>query len=94
MIYLEDGRKVGAFSNALYTFAEFFYKGAGLDPASLFNKIDFKDGFIVCKVTKVELDGKKSTYNFEIADGEMGICELMTDGHSEGSALLIEGSIQ
>jgi hypothetical protein len=71
MIYLIDGKKTGAFSNALYEFAKFFYIGAQLDPNAEFNKIMFTDGFIQVRVSKVDLGKGKTTYNFEILDGEV-----------------------
>lgn len=70
MLYMIDGRKTGAFSNALYDFARFLYAGAKLNTDAEFNKIEFpEDGFLEIKVTVIKLDSKKSTYNFEIVDG-------------------------
>jgi hypothetical protein len=70
MIYLKDGRKTGAFSNALYDFARFFYEGAQMDTKAEFNKIMFTDkGFLKVNVAVVELEKGKTTYNFEIMDG-------------------------
>lgn len=93
MVYLADGRKTGAFANSLYDLASFFYKGAGLNVGELFNKIDFKDGYIEVKVTTIELDKKKSTYNFEILDGEIGKCDLI-GSTKDNDTLLLEGEVQ
>lgn len=90
MVYLKDGRKTGGFSNALYDLARFFYDGAGMDATSTFNKVEFSSGgFIKVAISKVKLDGGKSTYNFEILDGEVNGVERM--GQVTGQApLLIE----
>lgn len=91
MIYLTDGRKTGAFSNALYELAQFFYKGAGLSEHEKFNKIMFNEGgFIQIAVTVVELDSKKTTYNFEILDGNVDK-GVETMGQISGGTLLLEG---
>lgn len=72
MVYLKDGRKTGAFSNALYDFAKFFYEGAGMDTTKDFNKLMLQEGgFLKIAVCVVELDAKKTTYNFEIVDGDV-----------------------
>jgi hypothetical protein len=91
MVYLKDGRKTGAFSNALFELARFFYKGAGLDEFAQFNKIELKDGgFIKLNVALVKLDGGRTTYNFEIVDGNIdaGVEKL---GQITNAPLLIEG---
>lgn len=91
MLYLKDGRKTGGFSNALLELAQFFYKGAGQDPHSTFNKVEFKEGdFVKVGIAVVKLDGGRTTYNFEIIDGvvEHGIERL---GQVSDSPLLIEG---
>lgn len=62
--------KTGAFSNALYDFAGFFYKCAGLDTTADFNKIIF-DKPVDVEISVVKLDGGKTTYNFDIVGGEM-----------------------
>lgn len=71
MIYLLDGKKTGAFSNALHEFAAFFYENVGLDVNDTFNKVMFPNGHLEVLVSVVQLDKKKSTYNFEILDGEI-----------------------
>jgi len=70
-VYLKDGRITGAFSNALHEFANFFYEKAGLDIDQTFNKVTFPNGSLKLKISVVKLDAKKSTYNFEIVDGEI-----------------------
>jgi hypothetical protein len=87
MVYLQDGQKTGAFSNALYEFAKFFYEGAGLDADSSFNKVEFPNGHIEVKVSKIDLGKGKTTYNFEIVDGEInGIARM---GKLENSAPML-----
>lgn len=91
MLYLKDGRKTGGFSTALLELAQFFYKGAGQDPFSQFNKVEFTEGdYIKVAVAVVKLDGGRTTYNFEILDGvvEHGIEKV---GHVSEKPLLIEG---
>jgi hypothetical protein len=73
---LKNGKTVGAFSNALHEFANFFYEGAGVNLDDTFKKVDIKGadnkpGFVKVKVTKIDLDGSKSTYEFEVIDGNV-----------------------
>jgi hypothetical protein len=71
MIYDTNGLKIGAFSNALYEFASFFYsKLPGYDPDGRFFKFNFVGGdTLIVDVSEVPLDGGRSTYNFEILSG-------------------------
>lgn len=90
MIYLKDGRKTGAFSNALYDFARFFYEGAGMDTTAEFNKLMLaENGFLKVKVSPVKLDGGKSTYNFEIVDGDVDTSKLERIGAIAGNTPLL-----
>lgn len=84
MIYLKDGRKTGAFSNALFEFAKFFYELAGLDVDSTFNKLEFPNGVLKVKVIKVDLDKGKTTYNFEIIEEGSELNGVARMGKIEG----------
>lgn len=87
-IYLSNGERTGCFSSALHDFAKFFYQTAGLDPADTFNKLMFTDGgFISAKVTKIPLAEGRTTYNFELLDGEFVTVERITN--NSGGALLL-----
>lgn len=89
-IQTSDGKRTGCFSGALLEFARFFYSNAKMDTTSDFCKITF-DGFIKVKVTYVPLDAGRSTYNFEILDGEIKGLELMGGGDAGGNLLLTSG---
>lgn len=71
MLYNTDGVKIGAFSNALFEFATFFYsKAPGYDENGKFYKWEFTEGdMILVDVSEVNLDGGRSTYNFELLSG-------------------------
>jgi hypothetical protein len=93
MIYLKDGKKTGAFSNALFEFARFFYEGVGLDLDSTFNKVEFANGgFLKVRVSEVPLDKKKSTYNFEIVEGEINGFSRMGKLESQNPLLIAAGA--
>jgi hypothetical protein len=81
MLYLAGGMKIGAFSNALYDLATFFYsKLPGYSDDGHFFKFEFTCGDVLnVHVSTVPLDGGKSTYNFEIVDGvlEHSVSALM-----------------
>lgn len=68
---VERVRKTGGFSNALFEFAKFFYNGVGLNPYDDFNKTELVGTGIQTRISIVKLDGGKSTYNFEILDGDV-----------------------
>jgi hypothetical protein len=73
-LYLKNGEITGCFSGALHEFANFFYRHIGLDTTSDFNKVTF-DGFITVKITKIDLKKGRTTYNFEVIDGELRTIE-------------------
>lgn len=91
-VYLKNGEKTGCFSGALLEFANFFYSNANMDTKADFNKITF-DGSIIVKVTKIKLDGGRSTYNFEIVDGVVNGIERMGKLEGQAGLLLGEGNI-
>lgn len=76
MIYLADGKKMGAFSNALLRHAEFFYLGTGTT-LSDYARIDF-DAPIDIRVTLETFDTddhkggtvEATSYGFDIVGGE------------------------
>jgi hypothetical protein len=90
-VYLKDGKKTGAFSTALYEFAQYFYEQAGMGGDSTFKKLEF-NGCMNVKVTKVDLDGGHTTYNFEIVEGDVTGATLI--GTGTGGQLLIGGSTE
>lgn len=73
MLYLTDGTKVGAFSEALYDFVSFFYsKAPGYSPDGRYFQFNLTGGdTILVDIQTVALDAGKSTYNFQIIGGEM-----------------------
>lgn len=96
MIYLDDEAKTktGCFSNALHELANFFYQGGGVDISAPFKKINFTDdAYIEVKITHVDLDAKKSTYNFEIVGGNVEANKIEMMGQTAGSSpmLLTDG---
>ncbi len=75
--FLADGSTVGAFSNGIHRFIEFFANIAGKDPEAHFLHIDF-DGSVEVEISIHVLDAKRSTYNMEITGGEFfGMTEYM-----------------
>lgn len=62
-----DGESIGTFSGAAYTFFQFIAGIMGIDQSAAYQHIDV-NGVIPVKVSKVQLDGGKSTYNFEILE--------------------------
>lgn len=64
---LENGETVGTFSFAAYQFFVFFSKLMGYSGDEQFLHIDI-NGNIKVELSKVELDGNKSTYNFELLE--------------------------
>ncbi len=84
---LSDGSTIGTFSGGAFRFFQFFADLMGQDISNQsFSKIEVQ-GNILVDVSKVDLDGSKSTYNFEIVeegsnlegfqDGMIGIQELL-----------------
>ena len=64
-LFTEDGETIGTFSGAAYNFFQFIAAIVGVDAAASYMHIDI-DGVIPVNITKVALDGGKSTYNFLI----------------------------
>lgn len=65
--FLKDGSTVGTFSNGAYNFFRFFAELMGYDQESNFLHIDIT-GVIQVDISKIKLDGNKSTYNFELIE--------------------------
>lgn len=65
--FTKEFGSLGSFSNAAHTFYGFFAALMGQDSESTFGHIDIA-GEIKLVVTKVPLDGGKTTYNFEIEE--------------------------
>lgn len=63
----QDGESIGTFSGAAYQFFQFIAGIMQLDQSAAYQHIDV-NGVIPVMVTKVALDGGKSTYNFEILE--------------------------
>ena len=65
--FLKDGETVGSFSQASHEFFKFYAELMGYDRIPSFLHIDVA-GVLQVDVSKVQLDGGKSTYNFEIIE--------------------------
>lgn len=63
--FTADGETVGTFSGAAYNFFLFIANIVGVDTTAGYMHIDV-DGVIPVDITKVALDGGKTTYNFSI----------------------------
>jgi len=84
-LYLTDGKKTGAFSNALLQFAEFFFGAAGVE-LNEYARVTF-DGEVEILISKVDLAGSKTTYNIEYVGGEFTGLERL-GGAANYAALL------
>lgn len=65
--FLADGTTVGTFSLGAYNFFRFFAELMGYENQNSFLHIDIK-GLIQVDLTKIKLDGNKSTYNFDLVE--------------------------
>lgn len=65
--FTEDGETVGTFSAAAYNFFQFIAGIMQLDQSAAYQHIDI-NGVIPVLVSKINLEGGKSTYNFEILE--------------------------
>jgi hypothetical protein len=64
---LKDGTTIGTFSQAGYQFFKFFSELMQYDHVGNFLHINI-DGVLQVDVTKEDLDGNKTTYNFDIVE--------------------------
>lgn len=63
----EDGESIGTFSGAAYQFFQFIAGIMQLDQSAAYQHIDI-NGVIPVKVSRIDLGGGKSTYNFDILE--------------------------
>lgn len=89
ILYTEEHGKIGAFSNAMYEFGAFFFDALETREVSGYKKVEM-DGNLKVSISKVDLDGGKSTYNFEILEGT---AKGFRDGLSTNDSynLMLEG---
>ena len=63
--FTEDGETVGTFSGAAYNFFQFIASIVGVDAGATYMHVDV-NGVIPVNITRVQLEGGKTTYNFMI----------------------------
>ena len=90
-LYLTDGKITGCFSGSFLAFARFLFQSAGMDTNGDFSKIDFVDGCLRVKITKIDLIEGRTTYNIEILDGNIDKVEKLD---SVGGISLLEGNVE